>query len=113
MEEMKAGIEKIIKFSENPNPEAIKKPAHNGPITAPNLPIPIPQPIPVVLNSEGYILEATEYKPTKPPWMANPKIPKTINIKSDPTKKSIRIIITPVKNKKEDIVFFTPNFEEK
>ena len=53
MEEMKAGIEKIIKFSENPNPEAIKKPAHNGPITAPNLPTPIPQPIPVVLNSEG------------------------------------------------------------
>ena len=113
MEEMKAGIEKIIKFAENPKPEAIKKPAHNGPITAPNLPTPIPQPIPVVLNSEGYILAATEYKPTKPPWMANPKIPKTINIKSDPTKKSIRIIITPVKNKKEDIVFFTPNFEEK
>ena len=57
----------MIKFIETPIPAPIKTPASKGPKTAPNLPAPIPHPTPVVLNSVGYILAATEYKPTKPP----------------------------------------------
>ena len=49
-DEIIVGIAKILKFSEIPNPRLKRNPAANGPITAPNLPAPIDQPMPVFLN---------------------------------------------------------------
>ena len=54
----------MIKFIAMLKPVPINMPATIGAKTAPNLPAPIPHPTPVVLNSVGYILAATEYKPT-------------------------------------------------
>ena len=90
----------------------MKIPAIYGAKIAPSLPMPIPQPIPVVLKLPGYILAAIEYKPTKPPCIVNPKNAKPIKIKSDDKKNSICDIIKLVITKKDNIVFFSPNFEE-
>ena len=111
-EEIIAGIAKILKFSEIPNPRLKRNPAANGPITAPNLPAPIDQPMPVFLNSVGYILAAKAYRPTKPPWTKNPKTPKTISIIFEPRKKFIFNINNAVRIRKAKIVFLNQNNEE-
>jgi hypothetical protein len=61
------GIAKSVKIMTTGNSKPIAIPPSAGEMIAPNLPRPIPHPIPVVRISIGYNLADTEYNPTKPP----------------------------------------------